>query len=403
MHVVATAGHVDHGKSALVRALTGQRPRSSRGGAPTGSVDPARLRVDLAARGRRPGVRRRTRPRAVHLHDARRRRTRAGRAVRGRRRRPVDAPGSRAPRRTGRPARPARGRGGHPQRPRRSGARGRPGGGGAAGRRRCADPPSCRSAAAPATGLDELRTRLVELVQGLPEADPGADVRLWIDRRFTISGAGTVVTGTLPAGTVTRGDTLSTGLGTVRVRGIESLEEKVDSMSGVARVALNLTGDVADLDVTRTLTTPDAFHWTEVLDVRVTSGDAERLPTLPMLHVGAHSVSRPLPAAGRRARAPHPRTPASPTVRRPDAAAGSREPAGLGSARPRSDAACAAPTRRGRRACEGTRGRDRGAGPRLRGGAARGRGRAHPAPDRSAGLVSCHEVCGPRRSVGDEH
>ena len=146
-------------------------------------------------------------------------------------------------------------------------------------------------------GLDELRARLVELVQGLPAADPGADVRLWIDRRFTISGAGTVVTGTLPAGTVARGDTLSTGMGTVRVRGIESLEEKVDSMSGVARVALNVTGDVADLDATRTLTTPGAFHWTEVLDVRVTSGEVERLPTLPMLHVGAHSVSvrcRPL-------------------------------------------------------------------------------------------------------------
>ena len=110
----------------------GQRPRSSRGGAPTGSLDPARLRVDIAARGRRPGVRRRTRPRALHIHDARRRRTRAGGAVRGCRRRPVDAPGGRAPRRTGRPARPARGRGGHPQRPRRPGAGGRPGGGGAA-------------------------------------------------------------------------------------------------------------------------------------------------------------------------------------------------------------------------------------------------------------------------------
>ncbi len=146
-------------------------------------------------------------------------------------------------------------------------------------------------------GLDELRTRLVELVQGLPAADPDADVRLWIDRRFTISGAGTVVTGTLPAGTVARGDTLSTGMGTFRVRGIESLEEKVDSMSGVARVALNLTGDVAALDVTRTLTTPGAFHWTEVLDVRVTSGDVDRLPSQPMLHVGAHSLSvhsRPL-------------------------------------------------------------------------------------------------------------
>jgi selenocysteine-specific elongation factor len=80
------------------------------------------------------------------------------------------------------------------------------------------------------------------------------------------------------------------------VRGVESLEEPVDSVSGVARVALNLTGDVADLDRTRTLTTPDAFHWTEVLDVRV-AGDADRLPTLPMLHVGALSLTarcRPL-------------------------------------------------------------------------------------------------------------
>jgi selenocysteine-specific elongation factor len=145
-------------------------------------------------------------------------------------------------------------------------------------------------------GLEELRERLVDLVLRLPAADPEADVRLWVDRRFTISGAGTVVTGTLPAGTVARGDTLSTGAGTVRVRGVESLEEPVDSVSGVARVALNLTGDVADLDRTRTLTTPDAFHWTDVLDVRV-AGDADRLPTLPMLHVGALSLTvrcRPL-------------------------------------------------------------------------------------------------------------
>jgi selenocysteine-specific elongation factor len=147
------------------------------------------------------------------------------------------------------------------------------------------------------SGLDDLRARLVDLVLDLPAADPDADVRLWVDRRFTISGAGTVVTGTLPAGTVARGDTLSTGLGTVRVRGVESLEQTVDSMSGVARVALNITGDVADLDSTRTLTTPGAFHWTEVLDVRVSSGDVERLPTVPMLHVGALSLAarcRPL-------------------------------------------------------------------------------------------------------------
>ncbi|MCW2762457.1 MAG: selB [Marmoricola sp.] len=147
-------------------------------------------------------------------------------------------------------------------------------------------------------GLDDLRTRLVELVLGLPEPDPDADVRLWVDRRFTISGAGTVVTGTLPAGTIKRGDTLSTGTGTVRVRGVQSLEQSVTSVSAVARVALNLTGAVEDLDRSSVLTTPEAHHWTEILDIRV-SGDVARLPTLPMLHVGAQSLtSRCRPLAG---------------------------------------------------------------------------------------------------------
>ncbi len=145
-------------------------------------------------------------------------------------------------------------------------------------------------------GLAELRDRLVDLVLGLPTPDPSADVRLWVDRRFAVTGAGTVVTGTLPAGTVTRGDTLSTGSGTLRVRGLESLEQAEESVSGVARVALNLSGDLEHLDGADTLTTPEAYRWTEVLDVRV-SGDVERMPTLPMLHIGAVSLSarsRPL-------------------------------------------------------------------------------------------------------------
>src|SRR4051812_33388398 len=44
-------------------------------------------------------------------------------------------------------------------------------------------------------GLDELRTALDTLVAGLPPSDVGAPVRLWVDRSFTIRGAGTVVTG----------------------------------------------------------------------------------------------------------------------------------------------------------------------------------------------------------------
>jgi selenocysteine-specific elongation factor len=147
-------------------------------------------------------------------------------------------------------------------------------------------------------GLDELRGRLVELVRSLPEPDPAADVRLWVDRRFTISGAGTVVTGTLPSGTVRRGDTLGIDSGgrTVRVRGVQALGRPAESVTGVARVALNVTGDLEDVDRAGILATVGAFEWSEVLDVRA-AGEVERIPQRPILHVGALAVSahcRPL-------------------------------------------------------------------------------------------------------------
>ena len=148
-------------------------------------------------------------------------------------------------------------------------------------------------------GLDALCDHLVAMVGRLPAPDPAADVRLWVDRRFTVKGAGTVVTGTLPAGTVARGDALSIGAGgpVVRVRGVQSLGAPVDRASGVARVALNVTGeDLGDLDRGSVLVTPDAYLAGGVVDVRVT-GVPDRLPEGPLLHVGASATSvhvRPL-------------------------------------------------------------------------------------------------------------
>src|SRR5699024_5328072 len=49
-------------------------------------------------------------------------------------------------------------------------------------------------------GLQELRSALAAMVAQLPPPSALADVRLWVDRRFTMPGAGTVVTGTLTAG-----------------------------------------------------------------------------------------------------------------------------------------------------------------------------------------------------------
>nr|WP_207619906.1 selenocysteine-specific translation elongation factor [Nocardioides sp. IC4_145] len=151
-------------------------------------------------------------------------------------------------------------------------------------------------------GLDELREHLAALVARLPQPDPAAAVRLWVDRRFTITGAGTVVTGTLPAGTVRRGDALELWSGgpaaPVRVRGVQSLGAGVDAAAGVARVALNLTGDGLDrVDRDSVLVTPGAFHPATTVDVRVT-GEG-RMPERPVLHVGAASFAvRARPLAG---------------------------------------------------------------------------------------------------------
>jgi selenocysteine-specific elongation factor len=147
-------------------------------------------------------------------------------------------------------------------------------------------------------GLGELRTALDDLVRRLPTSDPGARVRLWLDRSFTIRGSGTVVTGTLAAGTLRRGDTLELQGREVSVRGLQCLGEGVDEVSGVARVALNLRG-VAHEAVRRghVLLTPAAWRTTAVVDVRTADAD---LPTRLVVHIGSAAVPatvRPLAGA----------------------------------------------------------------------------------------------------------
>jgi selenocysteine-specific elongation factor len=145
-------------------------------------------------------------------------------------------------------------------------------------------------------GLDTLRSELVTMLQALPTPDAAADVRLWVDRRFHVRGTGTVVTGTLPAGTIRLGDTLSFQGQQVRVRGIESLGRPIASAHGVARVALALAGKAPDeLGRGSALVTPGAFEPTEVVDVRLV-GEG-RVPEQPVLHIGAASLgvhARPL-------------------------------------------------------------------------------------------------------------
>jgi selenocysteine-specific elongation factor len=152
-------------------------------------------------------------------------------------------------------------------------------------------------------GLDELRAALVRLVASLRTPDslpdpaslagPDSPVRLWIDRSFTIRGAGTVVTGTLPAGTVRNGQELllTPSERTVRVRGLEALGEPADAVTGVARVALNLRGIPADLpERGMALIEPGRWALTGELDVRITPRAADPEPKFPpglLLHIGS--------------------------------------------------------------------------------------------------------------------
>lgn len=145
-------------------------------------------------------------------------------------------------------------------------------------------------------GLDELRSALDAVLGQVPAPVPAARLRLWVDRSFTIAGAGTVVTGTLAAGTVARDDHLqliADGPGRiVTVRGLQSRGRSCPTLGPVARVALNLRG-VAHDDVHRgeALVTPDAWPSTGVLDVRRSTGVPwTETPEQLIVHVGTAAV-----------------------------------------------------------------------------------------------------------------
>jgi selenocysteine-specific elongation factor len=134
-------------------------------------------------------------------------------------------------------------------------------------------------------GLAGLVAALDDLCRSLPEPDPGAPVRIWVDRTFSMTGSGTVVTGTLPAGTVHRTDELviTPSMRPVRVRDLQSLGETVQAASGVARVALNLRGVSREV-VHRGMALVQAGRWTltDLIDVRLTAHPGRpAMPGLP--------------------------------------------------------------------------------------------------------------------------
>jgi len=128
-------------------------------------------------------------------------------------------------------------------------------------------------------GVDDLRGALDRLLAVTPTATDRDRPRLWVDRAFAARGSGTVVTGTLAGGPLAVDDELTlVGRGRetpVRVRALQSHQAAVDRIGPGRRVAVNLTG-VGRGDVERgdALVRLDQWRPTRVVDASLTVLDA---------------------------------------------------------------------------------------------------------------------------------
>lgn len=133
--------------------------------------------------------------------------------------------------------------------------------------------PCCRVSAIRGDGIEELRQAIGKILARLPPRDEDGPTRLPIDRHFTISGFGTVVTGTLLSGRIRVGDmveVLPPGE-SVRVREVQVHGHKAELARAGQRVALNLAGqERSGLVRGAVVATPGFFTMTERFDARLT-------------------------------------------------------------------------------------------------------------------------------------
>jgi selenocysteine-specific elongation factor len=122
-------------------------------------------------------------------------------------------------------------------------------------------------------GLDQLKSALAKVASEVAAKDSAALTRLPIDRVFSMKGFGTVVTGTLVAGTIRKSDEEELELfpagKRVRVRGVQVHGSPADSAVAGQRTALNLNlagFSTENLARGMTLATPDTFHSTSRVD-----------------------------------------------------------------------------------------------------------------------------------------
>jgi selenocysteine-specific elongation factor len=149
-------------------------------------------------------------------------------------------------------------------------------------------------------GIDVLRDRLIERARALGiEGDDGLPPRLPIDRAFQLQGRGTIVTGTLLSGTLTTGMELEWGPGggLTRIRSMQVHGDPRDNATAGERVALQLAGvSVDQLSRGVQLFAPGALEATTHLVARVTVLPGATISTTGWTDVVVHAFTAEVPA-----------------------------------------------------------------------------------------------------------
>jgi selenocysteine-specific elongation factor len=140
-------------------------------------------------------------------------------------------------------------------------------------------------------GLSDLRRALVEIAEKTPRRSWEGPFRLPVDRVFSMRGFGTVVTGTLVSGSVAPDDEveiLPRGLA-ARVRGLQVHGEKEAGASAGQRTAVNLQGiEVGDVVRGDVLAQPGAFRPTWMLDAELEVLPSSSIPVKDLTRVHLH-------------------------------------------------------------------------------------------------------------------
>jgi selenocysteine-specific elongation factor len=139
------------------------------------------------------------------------------------------------------------------------------------------------------TGLEDLKREIARLAAEVPARETEALLRLPIDRVFSMKGFGAVITGTLIAGKIRKEEEVEIlpARKRARIRGVQVHGAATDQASAGQRTALNLAGvQLEDLARGMTLTTPGTLEPTQRFDVQISLlKDAKPLKTRARVHL----------------------------------------------------------------------------------------------------------------------